>query len=102
MALELSTVELISSFVRTLQSGSLYALMALGLTLTLAILKIPNIAHAEYVTIGAYVSFTLINYAGLQLWQAIAPSFLLGGAVAVVSYYVVFKPSRREEPPRSP
>ncbi|MEM3095842.1 MAG: branched-chain amino acid ABC transporter permease [Nitrososphaerota archaeon] len=95
MVLEFSTIELVSSLVRTLQSGSLYALMALGLTLTLAILRIPNIAHAEYVTVGAYVSFTLINYAGLQLWQVIAPSFLAGGAVATASYYAVFKPLKK-------
>jgi len=95
MALEISAVELLSSLIRTLQSGSLYALMALGLTLTLAIIRIPNIAHAEYVTVGAYVSFTLINYAGLQLWQAIAPSFMVGGAVAVASYYAVFKPLKK-------
>lgn len=93
--MEISSVELVSSLIRTLQSGSLYALMALGLTLTLAILRIPNIAHAEYVTIGAYVSFTLINYGGLQLWQVIVPSFLTGGAIAIVSYYTVFKPLKK-------
>jgi len=91
MVLEFSA-EFFSSIIRTLQTGGLYALMALGLTLTLAILRIPNIAHAEYVTVGAYVSFALINYAGFQLWQAIPPAFLAGGGAALASYYGVYRP----------
>ncbi|MDW8063603.1 MAG: branched-chain amino acid ABC transporter permease [Candidatus Caldarchaeum sp.] len=92
MALELTAIEITSTLIRSLQSGMLYALMALGLTLTLAILRIPNVAHAEYVTVGAYVSFTLINFANLTLWQVLLPSFILGGLVAFVSYQIVFKP----------
>ncbi|MEM3093541.1 MAG: branched-chain amino acid ABC transporter permease [Candidatus Caldarchaeum sp.] len=88
-------IELAASLIRVLQTGALYALMATGLTLTLSILRIPNVAHAEYVTIGAYVSFVLINFAGLALWQAIPPSFLLGALAAILSYVLVFKPLRK-------
>ncbi|MEM3115899.1 MAG: hypothetical protein QXQ44_04855, partial [Candidatus Caldarchaeum sp.] len=69
-----------------LQSGALYALMAIGLTLTLAILKIPNIAHAEYVTVGGYVSFYLINFAGFPLWQTVLPAFILGRKALEIAF----------------
>ncbi|MEZ4583001.1 MAG: hypothetical protein R3A10_15430 [Caldilineaceae bacterium] len=50
---------LIDSLVRTLQVGSMYALMAIGLTLTFAVLKLPNFAHAELITIGAYAALVM-------------------------------------------
>ncbi len=46
----------IDSVVRSIQTGSLYALMALGLTLTMAVIRLPNFAHAELITIGAYTA----------------------------------------------
>ncbi|MEM0349504.1 MAG: branched-chain amino acid ABC transporter permease [Candidatus Caldarchaeum sp.] len=92
-------IEIASSLVRALQSGALYALMAIGLTLTLAILKIPNIAHAEYVTVGGYVSFYLINFAGFPLWQTVLPAFIFSGVVAVLSYLTVFRPLKNRKVP---
>ncbi len=55
----LSAALLIDSLVRTLQVGSLYALMALGLTLTMAVIKLPNFAHAELITVGAYAALVI-------------------------------------------
>ncbi|MEZ4583000.1 MAG: hypothetical protein R3A10_15425 [Caldilineaceae bacterium] len=48
---------LIDSLVRTLQVGSMYALMAIGLTLTFAVLL--QLRHAELITIGAYAPMSL-------------------------------------------
>ena len=42
---------LVDSVVRALQVGSLYALMALGITLTMSVIRLPNFAHAEYITV---------------------------------------------------
>ena len=47
---------LTTSLVNTIQIGSLYALMALGITLTFSVMKLPNFAHAEYVTVGAFAA----------------------------------------------
>ncbi|MCS7138084.1 MAG: branched-chain amino acid ABC transporter permease [Candidatus Caldarchaeum sp.] len=96
MALDFTAIEIASTLIRTLQSGMLYALMALGLTLTLAILRIPNVAHAEYVTVGAYVSFALINFANLTLWQVLVPSFIFGGLISFISYLLVFRPLKEK------
>jgi branched-subunit amino acid ABC-type transport system permease component len=60
--------------------GSLYTMMALGLTLTYKITKIPNFAHAEYVTLGAYVTVVTVDATG-------------GGPIAIVAFPLAFAAS---------
>ncbi len=87
---------LVTSLVNTIQIGSLYALMALGLTLTFSVIKLPNFAHAEYVTAGAYAAL-IISLAGvLNPLIIIAVAFLVGALTAVVSHLIVFKPLERQ------
>ncbi len=83
---------LTTSLVNTLQIGSLYALMALGITLTFSVVKLPNFAHAEYITAGAYAAL-IASHAGLTQPLAImAVAFLVGALVAWLSHRAVFKP----------
>src|SRR5437773_1654246 len=83
--------------------GSLYALMALGLTLTYAVAKIPNFAHAEYVTVGAYTAaFVTIAFVGAitlggsgaaaAIVAAFALAFVVAAAIALLSDELVFRP----------
>jgi branched-subunit amino acid ABC-type transport system permease component len=72
--------------------GSLYAMMALGLTMTYAITKVPNFAHAEYVTVGAYAAVVFVNFLGGGIVEAVISSFLLGAIVAMLSDELAFKP----------
>ena len=39
-------------------TGSLYALIALGLALVFGAMKIINLAHGEIVLLGAYIAYT--------------------------------------------
>ncbi|MBZ0298706.1 MAG: branched-chain amino acid ABC transporter permease, partial [Anaerolineae bacterium] len=83
---------LIDSLVRSLQVGSLYALMAIGLTLTMNVIRLPNFAHAEYITVGAYtaliVSLTISSNPLLVLGMAFGVTAL----VALASHWLVFRP----------
>lgn len=72
--------------------GSLYAMMGLGLTMTYATTRVPNFAHAEYVTLGAYTSVLFANFLGGYIVEAVIGAFLLASIVAVASDEVVFKP----------
>lgn len=72
--------------------GSLYTMMALGLTMTYAVTKIPNFAHAELVTVGAYVSVVVINLMGMGTIEAFAASFVVTALVALGVDEVVYKP----------
>src|SRR5690349_5962955 len=83
---------ILSALVRSLQAGNLYALMALGLTLTMAVVRLPNFAHAELITIGAYVallaSVALTNNIPVILILAFAGSAL----VAFLTHRAVYRP----------
>ncbi|HRW07602.1 MAG TPA: branched-chain amino acid ABC transporter permease [Caldilineaceae bacterium] len=88
----MSTSLLIDSLVRTVQVGSLYALMAVGLTLTLAVIRLPNFAHAEYITVGAYTALVTSLWVSPNPIVVIGAALLTGSIVAFVSHRAVFRP----------
>jgi len=83
---------LLDSLMRTLQVGSLYALMAVGLTLTFAVIRLPNFAHAELITVGAYVALAVSIFVSGNPLLVIGASFVIGGLVALLSHRIVFRP----------
>ena len=82
----------LDSLIRSLEVGSLYALMAVGLTLTMAVIKLPNFAHAELVTTGAYaalwVSLTMTSNPVVVLGVA----FVAGALMALLCHWAVYRP----------
>ena len=83
---------LVTSIVNTIQIGSLYALMALGITLTFSVVKLPNFAHAEYVTVGAYAALIVSLTGEVNPLIIMSAAFVVGALVALVSHLVVYKP----------
>ena len=81
-----------------LTTGSVYALVALGLTLVYGILHIPNFSHGALYTIGAYAAFALMGAAGLNYWAAMAAAALVTAAIASLTEVLVFEPLRRAPP----
>jgi neutral amino acid transport system permease protein len=73
--------------------GSIIALAAVGLTLTFGILRLPNFAHGDFLTAGAYFSLWA-NQAGLP----ILPAFILGALLTVLGVliceFLIWKPMR--------
>lgn len=72
--------------------GSLYALMAVGLTLVYRVAQVPNFAHAEYITYGAYAAFAVAAFLGGGIFGAVVFAALAGLLLAVASDELVFKP----------
>src|SRR5947208_9801467 len=77
--------------------------MALGLTLTYAVAKIPNFANAEYVTVGAYTAalVTIVfggaitlggSGAAAAIVAAFALAFVVAAVIALLSDELVFRP----------
>lgn len=87
---------LIDSLIRSLQVGSLYALMAIGLTLTMNVMKLPNFAHAEYVTIGAYTALVVSLGISSNPVIVLGVAFLVTALVALVSHQTVFRPLEKQ------
>lgn len=63
------------SIIASIFVGSLYSLMALGLTMTYASSKFPSFCHASMITIGAYVSAILSRYTNFGISVIVAVIF---------------------------
>ncbi len=74
--------------------GSIYALGAIGLTLTFGILRFANFAHGETMTLGAYFAWTLIQLTG---WHPVAVLPMAMGLTVLVALGIdrgFYKPFR--------
>jgi branched-chain amino acid transport system permease protein len=78
--------------------GSVYSLVALGLTLVYGILHIPNFAHGALYMMGGYVTLTMMTKAGLPYWLAIVISMIVIGLLGVLMERLVFYPLRDAQP----
>ena len=94
----LSTTLLIDSLIRSLQAGSLYALMAVGLTLTLTVIKLPNFAHAELITVGAYTALLVSLGISAKPLIVLGLAFGVAAIVALLCHRVVYRPLAQQKP----
>jgi len=76
--------------------GSIIALAAIGLTLTLGILRISNFAHGDLMTLGGYLAF-FFNSLGLNLWLAILIGALATVLLILVSEFLIWQPMRERK-----
>lgn len=70
--------------------GSVYALVALGLTLVYGILHIPNFSHGALYTIGAYAAFFVVSKFQVNYWFAMVIAAAFAALMAVISERLVF------------
>lgn len=84
----------IQQLLNGLTLGSIYSLVALGLTLVYGIMHIPNFAHGGIYMIGGYVAYTLMTAIGVHYWVAMAAAAAVSAAVAMACERLVFHPLR--------
>jgi len=69
-------------------------LMSVGLTITLGVMRIANLAHCGFAMIGGYIGMTLVTRAGLGLGPALAlaviATMILGAALERTVYRWVY------------
>lgn len=78
--------------------GSVYALVALGLTLIYGILHVPNFAHGMIYMLGAYVSYFLVVDYHLNFFVAVGLSMIIMAGLGVVIERVFFRPVQGASP----
>ncbi len=78
-----------------LNSGSIYALIAIGYTLVYGILKLINFAHSEIMMFGAYFAFIAATTFGWPAWAVILFSMVLTAVLGFVIEFVAYRPLRK-------
>ncbi len=92
----LSEVPEVQDVVNALVLGSIYVLIAIGLTLVYGILRILHIAHAGIYTLGAFLGLTFYHLTG-NFWLSLALSLILTGIAGVGVYTFFYRKVLAEE-----
>jgi branched-chain amino acid transport system permease protein len=81
-------------FVDGIAYAMILFLMSVGLTITLGVMRIANLAHCGFAMIGGYIGFSLVSRAGLDLLSSLvlaaAASMALGAALERTVYRWVY------------
>jgi branched-chain amino acid transport system permease protein len=86
---------IIQLLVAGLSTGSIYALVGLGLVLAFKGTGILNFAHGELVALGAYVALFLTVFFHLPYWQVLILSLLIMALIGAVFERVLIRPLMR-------
>jgi branched-chain amino acid transport system permease protein len=89
---------IVSQVFNGLQSGSVYALVALGYSMVYGIIMLLNFAHGDIIMVGAYIVWFLLSILGLPpafgAVAAVAGCTLLGVSIEKVAYAPLRKSPR--------
>lgn len=77
--------------------GGVYALIALGLSLSFGTMRIINLAHGELVLLGAYVAYAVESRFGVNPLLALPLAVLVVCAFSAVIYFLVARIQRNRE-----
>ncbi len=75
-------------------AGSVYVLVAIGLTLIFGILGVVNFAHGEFYMLGAYAGIVAVSTFGLSIWWALAVVLAVAAVLGVITELVLHRPLR--------
>lgn len=78
--------------------GSTYAIVALGLTLVMGILNIPNFAHGHLYMLGGYITYLFIGTLGLSYWPSVILAMIVLGLVGMLMERIVYRPLADQPP----
>lgn len=82
-------MDLCQNLVNILVLGSIYVLIALGLSMIYGILRIIHIAHAGIYTLGAFLSLSILGVTG-NFWVALSLSAIIAGFLGVLIYRYIY------------
>ncbi|MCP4185028.1 MAG: branched-chain amino acid ABC transporter permease [Hyphomicrobiales bacterium] len=77
--------------------GSIYALIALGLTLVYGLLRILHVAHAALFTLGGYIGVIVTNQSGSLVFAMFVAAILVG-LVGMAIYKLAYEPLLNQPP----
>lgn len=78
--------------------GGVYAMMASGLTLLFGVMRVVNLAHAAFILLAAYLTYTLFENVAMDPMVSLVVTMPLMFGLGVVLYLILFP--RLEASPR--
>lgn len=81
-------------FINALNIGSIYALVAIGLTVVYGILRLINFAHGDMMTVGAYLALAGLAVLALPAWAALLIAMFIVAALGVLIERLAYRPLR--------
>lgn len=85
---------IIQQLVNGLSLGSIYALLAIGLTMVYGILRLINFAHGDLMMLGAYLASVLIGIVYMPLVVAVLVPTIVIGLFGLLMERTAYKPLR--------
>lgn len=87
----------ISTVINGALLGGLYGLFGLGLALVFGVMRIVNLAHGEFIVLGAYVGiFAVAAMPQVPAWMLLLPIAVVGYAAGWVLQAAVVNPAMRK------
>jgi len=79
--------------------GSIYVLMAVGVVISLNVLRVVNLAHGQAVMLGGFITFYLAGVLRLNLFLTMIVAFIIVGLIFIVVEKAVLRTVRRKRIP---
>lgn len=91
-------VDLTQQLFNGLVIGSIYTLVALGLTIIFGILGIAHFAHGSVAMFGGYITYFLVSQMGFGLFPSMALAMIAGALLGVAIERLCYYPVRNAPP----
>ncbi len=88
---------LTSAIVSGIVMGSVYALVAVGLTIIFGVLRIVNFAHGGFLMLGAYSTLFLVSHLGVDPYVLLPINFLIFFGFGVLVQRTLIQPAPPDE-----
>ena len=87
----------LQQLVNGLTLGSLYAVLAIGLTLVFGVLNIINMAHGGIFMIGAFVGLFMVTVFDVNIFVALIVAMAVGAILGYLLEFVALRPLRKKK-----
>lgn len=85
----------LQQLINGLQTGSIFALIALGYTMVYGIAKMINFAHGDIIMVGAYSLYVLVDKVKMPTILAVILTILICSILGITIEKIAYKPLRK-------
>lgn len=91
--------DIINQIILGIQTGSIYALVAIGYTMVYGIIRLINFAHGDFIMVACFMMYTFWYMLGLPAILGIIISILLTIVLGLLTERIAYRPLRKNNSP---